>query len=492
MNFFHPFFILFFIVPLSSHASFEFNPKLEKAYAEFLKLKISNGQKLTDEAIKENPDNGIAIYMADYAEIISIFISEDKALYEKLKKNEDLRIKKISQLSKASPYYLFTQAEIRLHWAFIKLKFGDEVSSVLNVRQAYKLLEQNMKAYPDFLPNKKTMGLLNILIGSVPDKYVSLLNLAGMNGDINKGLEQLDAVANSSSPFRLEAHIYKIMAENYILRNQEKDFSEIKNLYNTNKDNLLISFLYASVLLKNAQSDDALKVLNSKPTGAEYYPFPYLDYITAEIYLFKASYKQSRDSYNKFLTDYKGKNFIKDTYYKILLTYWLGNDEANARLCFDKILTSGQTVYDADKHAQKFAEKKELPNKIIMKSRLYFDGGYYQLALESINTFPVANTNVSKDLIEFYYRKARIFHQLNNYSNAILFYLKTIELSKNTNYYFAPNSALQMGYIYKDQKNKELAKIYFNKALSYQDYEYKNTIDNKAKAALNELKRTAD
>ncbi|MBX9850308.1 MAG: hypothetical protein K2X86_00950 [Cytophagaceae bacterium] len=488
MNFFHPFFILLFLVPLSSPASFDFNTKLEKAYSEFLKLKISGGQKLADEAIRENPDNGIAIYMSNYAEIISIFISEDKALYEKLKKNEDLRVKKISQLSKSSPYYLFTQAEIRLQWAFVKLKFGDEVSSVLNVRQAYKLLEQNMKAYPDFLPNKKTMGLLNILIGSVPDKYVSLLNLAGMNGDVNQGLQQLEEVANSTSPFKLEARIYKIMAENYILRNQEKDFNEIKNLYDTHTDNLLVSFLYASVLLKNAQSDDALKILNAKPAGPEYYAFPYLDYITAEIYLFKASYKQSRDAYNKFLSVYKGKNFIKDTYYKILLTYWLSNDEANARLYFDKILNSGQTVYDADKHAQKFAENKELPDKILMKSRLYFDGGFYQQALETINTFSI-NTSNNKNLIEYYYRKARIFHQMDNYSNAILFYLKTIELSKNTNYYFAPNSALQMGYIYKDQNNKELAKIYFNKALSYQNYEYKNTIDNKAKAALNELKQ---
>jgi hypothetical protein len=240
--------------------------------------------------------------------------------------------------------------------------------------------------------------------------------------------------------------------------------------------------------LKNAQSDESLKVLQSRPAGAEYISFPYLEYLTAEIYLFKGQYKQGRDHYLKFLNSYKGKNFIKDAYYKIFLSYWLTNEEENANVYLTKILKSGHTLYDADKHAQKFAEKGEMPDRILMKARLFFDGGYYQKALETINTFNSKEAHPAKDLIEFYYRKGRIYHLLNNSSNASLYYLKTIELSKNVNYYFAPNAALQMGYIYKEQNNKELARIYFQKALSYQNYEYKNSIDNKAKAALNEMK----
>jgi len=38
--------------------------------------------------------------------------------------------------------------------------------------------------------------------------------------------------------------------------------------------------------------------------------------------------------------------------------------------------------------------------------------------------------------------------------------------------------------------NKEAAKQYFLEALSYDDYEYKNSIETKAKAGLNELGKT--
>jgi hypothetical protein len=491
-DFFHPFLILLVLLFFSfsdAKASFTFNAKIGKAYSEFLKLKIASGQKLINEALKDDPENGIAIYMANYGDILPVFISEEPELYNKLKKNEEERLKKISRLSKSSPYYLFTQAEIKLQWAFVKLKFGDEVSAILNVRQAYKLLEQNTKLFPDFLPNNKSMGLLNIIIGSLPEKYNSTVNLVGMNGDVNKGLEQLKTVSESNTLYKLEAEIFKTLAENYILKIERNDFTSIKKLYDENEDNLLISFLYSSILLKNSYTDQALKILQSKPQSYEYIDFPFLNFMLGEIHLFKGQYKTARGLYEKFLNDYKGKNFIKDTYYKIFLTHWLSDEEEISKSYIDKILKNGQAFYDADKYAQKFAEKGELPDKILMKARLYSDGGYNNQALETLKAFPINTTTNKKDIIEYYYRKGRIYHHLNNYSSAILFYLKTIELSSNLNYYFAPNSALQMGYIYKEQNNKELARIYFNKALSYQDYEYKNSIDNKAKAALNELKK---
>jgi hypothetical protein len=85
------------------------------------------------------------------------------------------------------------------------------------------------------------------------------------------------------------------------------------------------------------------------------------------------------------------------------------------------------------------------------------------------------------------YRTARLNHKAGQDKDAVTYYLKTIELSKDETYYFAPNSCLQLGYIYQGRKEKAEAKKYFTAALNYKNYEYKNSIDNKAKAALNDL-----
>lgn len=486
----HPFFILSILLftSFSAPASFQFTDKIKKGYQEMMRLKIGKGDKLFQEALQEDPDNGIAILMVNYAETASLFISEEAAEYQKLKGNESKRLKTLSSLAKDSPYYLFTQAEVQLQWAFVKLKFGEEINALWNVKQAYKLLEQNYKLYPDFVPNKKSLGLLNIVFGSIPDKYISLANLAGMKGDIDTGLELLSQAASSDNEFALEAGLFKVLAENYILKNGSCDLSSAKNLYNRNKDNLLVTFVYASVLMKNAECDEALQVLQSRPQSQEFISFPYIDYVLGEIYLFKSDYKQAENHYHNFINTFKGKNQVKDTYYKLFLCYWLTDEEATAKTYMDKIRQNGQQVNDADKHAQKFAERGEYPNKILMKARLSFDGGYYQNALQVINEFPVNTSQSKKDIVEYNYRKGRILHQMGNYSQAVIYYMKTMELSNGINYYFAPNAALQTGYIYEDQGNKELARAYFNKALSYKDYEYKNSIDNKAKASLNELK----
>jgi hypothetical protein len=131
VSFSHLFFILFFAfsLPLSSSAKFIFTPAITKSYADFLKLKVASAEKVIRVAHQEDSQNGIAIYVANYGDIIRLLVSEDQATYDLLLGNEEIRIDKLEDLETDSPYYLFTQAEIRLQWAFVKLKFGDEGSA---------------------------------------------------------------------------------------------------------------------------------------------------------------------------------------------------------------------------------------------------------------------------------------------------------------------------------------------------------------------------
>jgi Tfp pilus assembly protein PilF len=127
-----------------------------------------------------------------------------------------------------------------------------------------------------------------------------------------------------------------------------------------------------------------------------------------------------------------------------------------------------------------------------MKARLASDGGYYKEALEILRSFPGTKNQKTRDLIEYNYRQARIYHNTKEAEKAISFYLLTIKLSgdyKEETFYFAPNSALNLGYIYRKAGNAELARQYFSMALSFKNHEYKNSIDNKAKAALEDLKK---
>jgi hypothetical protein len=485
---YHPFFILMFLTPQFCHAEFSFTTKNQAAYTEFLNLHVNKAQSLINQALKEDSKNGISIYLANYTDAIKIFLNEDEKLYKTLSKNESVRISKIQDLEKDSPYYRFTQAEIKLQWAFVKLKMGEELNAMMNLRSAYKLLEENIRLYPDFIPNKKTMGLLNVIIGSIPSNYNWVLSLVGMEGDIDKGIQQLNEVCNSDTPFKQEALIIKVVVENYIVHANKGKIEDAAKLFSDNSDNILICYLYAAILTKNSRGPEALEVMRKRPVNNEITYFPHLDLILGDLNLYKGEYSLARIYFNNFISNFKGKNSLKDTYFKLFLTYWLNDEDDLAMPYFDKILNNGRELYDSDKHAQRIAKNREIPNKALTKIRLYTDGGYYNKAFDLMKVLSLGQFFTKREKLEYLYRSARLYHKAGQVNDAIDYYNKTIELSKDETFYFAPNSALQLGYIYQNRNEKEEAKKHFTLALSYKNYEYKNSIDNKAKAALNELK----
>jgi hypothetical protein len=105
-----------------------------------------------------------------------------------------MRLDKLRDGNQQSPYYLYTQADIHLQWAFCKIKFGEYVSAVFEVKKAYSMLQANQKKFPDFRPNVKSLGLLHTLFGAVPDKYKFGARLLGLKGSIGQGLKELNSV----------------------------------------------------------------------------------------------------------------------------------------------------------------------------------------------------------------------------------------------------------------------------------------------------------
>ncbi|NJN41689.1 MAG: hypothetical protein HC811_05080 [Flammeovirgaceae bacterium] len=90
---------------------------------------------------------------------------------------------------------------------------------------------------------------------------------------------------------------------------------------------------------------------------------------------------------------------------------------------------------------------------------------------------------------EYYYRKARLAHKTSEIEAAKLFYQQTIDIALDNPWYFAPNSALQLGYIAEEQNNSAQAKVYFEKALSYKNTNTKTALMEKQSQRWRDLVR---
>ena len=157
---------------------------------------------------------------------------------------------------------------------------------------------------------------------------------------------------------------------------------------------------------------------------------------------------------------------------------------------FEMVKQSGTSYLDEDKHAQKQAETGEISHPFLLRSRLFYDGGYYQnalLELEKIGS-PHLFSN-TENTIEYWYRKARLFQKMEKpIIEVISSFRKVLDLELTSNSYYAPMSALQIATEYEKIGEKKKAKSYYNKCLSIKDFDYQSGIHQKAKAGLDRLR----
>ncbi len=143
---------------------------------------------------------------------------------------------------------------------------------------------------------------------------------------------------------------------------------------------------------------------------------------------------------------------------------------------------------DEDKDAHQEAVSKEVPNIILLKSRLLFDGGYYRQSWAEIGGKPVDSFPRFRDQLEVTYRLGRIMDKLGITDKAIQYYSQTYKNGLSQTYYFAANSALLLGILYEEKEEYSLATDYYKKCLSLRDHEYQNSIDQKAQAGIDRIK----
>jgi hypothetical protein len=469
-----------------------FSPRLQKAYFEIQKLRLPAARQLIDTERNQQPANAFIPYLDNYADLHYLLISEDKAAYKLLSQKEDQRLESIGKLPDNSPYKRFFQAEIRMHWAFAKLKYGNELSGSWEIIKAYRLLEENQKKFPDFLPTQKSLGLLHVLIGSIPDNYIWVAKILGLKGNIAMGINELRLVQKEEPFFRQEAELIDLLLHAYTLKLSPAQQSRIRLWPKEQPDNLLLHFFATTVLMKEGKSEEASHYLNQAPSGSMYIDFPFLEYLQGEIALQKGDYERAFEHYILFQKNYGGFNYLKDTNLKLFMCRWLNGKDQEADVFIRKIATRGSTIVEADQFAERIAAeylagKIGSQQKALYKARYATDGGYLDNALDLIQAVSEKSFPTIPEKAEFNYRKGRILQKSGQQEKSVPYYERAIQLAEGPAAGFGASSALQLGYILMEKRNNKNASFYFKKAMSYKKHEYKNSIDNKARAALTEL-----
>lgn len=463
-----------------------YSAEVNACYQNIIHLRIKEAEQQLAALKASDKDNLALLHLENYIDFFQLFITEDLSEYKLRLPGKDRRMSVLEEANLQDPHLDFIKAEILLQWALIQIKFDDKIAAGKAVYKAYQLLESNQKKYPSFKENNKSLSILHVLAESVP-KWVR--KLIGVKGSIHQGkieIESLAQYALSQKKYMYKDEVAAIYT--YILFYQFNDregaLNQLKKFDLDHTQHPLIAFLKASIYQRAGKNDDCLEVLNTLSLSGNQLPFHYLEFMKGKAYLNKQD-ARAKSHLLAFVKKFTGQHFIKEAYQKLA---WyemsMNNDVSLYKFYMAEAQRKGKALVDEDKQAEKEALAGKPPVPFLLKSRLYYDGGYYQDSYNVLKKNEKTLLQHGEYVLEYYYRLGRVHQARNEVKQAISCLKNTILRGEKSNSYYAASAALQLGLIFEADAQWKVAHFYFQKCLSIDASEYKNSLHQKAKSGV--------
>lgn len=472
--------------------SFSFTPACIEAMKDISMLRLEKARELLETEHLKYPGNLAIPYLQDCADYYRLITNHDPDEFKELEKNKEPRLALLRKLPRTSPYALYAEAEINLHWSILRLMNQEYLGGAIELRTAYQLLEKTTATFPTFQPAKKSLGFVKALLGTLPENYKWILNIVGLKGDFNEGMELINQYLSQKQfpPDQLldkqHADFYYVMLQFYF-GSKVKSWDYCKTITQDHMQNQMSCYLYAFIASRTAHNDEAIQALMKRPRGPEYSSYHELDLLTGYTKLNRLD--EDADIYlKKFVTFSKGNYQKKDAYKRLAWHQLILGDTLKYQV-YRKLAAKASSAMDDEDKAVAFELAKGIyPGKEVLKARLQFDGGYYEHAEELMEQIKVQALPSRQQQAEYYYRYARILQEQKKYSAAIELFNEAVKLAEAELSYFAPYSTLQLGYIYVKLGFNQTARMYFDRTITYKGYEARGSTVQRARLAIQQMK----
>lgn len=479
--------------PIQATGYFEWSPLAQQAYQKATQLRFTEADNLLQRLSTQEPDNLVALHIANYIDFFKVYLNEDAEEFARLEKNKNLRLAQIRQGDANSPWYLYLQADIRLHWALARLKFEEYTTAFLEVNKAYKLLRDNARRFPDFMPNYKDLGILHAAVGSIPDSYRwAVTGLSSLQGDLDQGRRELEQVLEYArhNPFLFEEETRVLYA--YLLLHlsdlEDEAWKALEGGQLQPDTNPLACFVMVNVAMRTGRNDEAIRLLENRPRGRAFHPFWYLDFLHG-VCLQRRLEAGADEPLLRFVRYFKGRHYLKEAYQKLAWQALLDGRREQYFEYMRELQQHGASVVGSDASAQLEARSGEAPHADLLRARLLFDGGYFSRAARQLERLNAAHLTEKQHQLEHTYRLGRVYQALGRQRQALQQFDRCIDAGETEPWYYACRSALEAGRIREQERQYSEAQVYFKRCLQMKPAEHAAGLHQQAKAGLQRIKK---
>ncbi len=468
--------------------SFQWDDRIQQINDAVTSMRIPDAKRLIQSERKIHPKNLCLDLLESHADLYELFFNENKDVFKTAYPMFSARIEKFERAPQNTPFRDYGLGVLYLSKAAVAIRFEKNLEAAWDFRKAYNYFKDNKKKYPNFSPNDVYFGLLTTLLGSVPNNYQWLLNIIGMQGDINVGISMVHKYIHSKDAHHKIARNVAMLVYPYLVvifeGNKNKALEFLDKAEYDFKRNHLHAYMATNLYLGNQQARRSVEIAEGIAKSDEYTNIPFWHFEKGFGYLNQLKFDQSEKEFLQFVQQFKGNFYLKDAYEKLSWIAYLGGDQQKANAYRKMVLQRGSLVPDADKMAMRNAQAGTWPHPLLLRARLLSDGGMFKESLDLFKGKSTDDFESTADKAEFVYRLARNHDLMGDQDLAIKQYNAAIAFGRDVRDYFAARSALQAALIYEQRKDFAKASSYYKTAISMKEYPYKNSIDQKAKSGV--------
>ena len=419
----------------------------------------SENPALTLDNYRSTTNIAFQAYILNLKNTLDLLLVQDPEKYKSYAKEEKKYFHKLNGLNEDDPYVIYQNLAFTVHRGLLKIKYGERISGAFNLIQAFRNIRTFEEEYAGQIYALKLSGILNIILSLFPDKYNWILNMFQVVPDFNKGINYLKELSESNSVFNREGILMYALSQSFYSDNSNEAIETLKSNSLLFDKSLLFSYLLGLSSIKNRNNVQAIEYFDSCLNfGRSYLQIPAINYYRAESYLKDLNYDKAVYLYHLYLTKPDGELFVKDSNYKLFnlaFLYSIPNSEYENYQ--NRVLSEGSLQTGADRYAYNRITNNYIPDSTLFKSRLLFDGGYFERSIQTLSDSEISNYTKTEEKCEFYYRYARNYQLLNAFEASIDFYNKVIEIKGSEEFYFWGNALLNLGHSESGVRNESRA-----------------------------------
>jgi len=341
---------------------------------------------------------------------------------------ESDRLNKLLRKAPQSAGREYMKAESARQRMLIWAKKGQYLKAALALKASYTGFEDVIESHPDYFEAYKSMGLIHMAIGALPDSYRGFLSFFGFKGSILQGSEELGIAAEQSRFNAEEARLYLAILDRYGLPSNVSAKAELARFWKDYPGSPIVGLLYADVLLRDREARSAERVIRRAMTESA--KDAVLDVTFLHFYLGEALFAQNRftealDAYAEYSEERVGEALKVRNNLRVGQTLELTGRRMQAIAWYERARATRD--FEEDQAAQRAAEnliERAMDRRDIALLRAHnrFMAGETNAVIDVFTDVYEDAAALPEQRGEAAYRLARVFHTMGDENRAAYWY----------------------------------------------------------------------